>query len=243
MVALLYGCIKYKHYLITSNFPVEVQSPHEGLKIAMNQAHPEGCVFHFLKALQQFDLIFKYEKRQRALQADLLLELGQPTASRKRALSDEDSMLEVFILEEEDDLMDEYGSIINLLQSATYPARATAQDQRKLRRLSQPYIIRGGHLYYIGRDMIQRRVITHVETKMVIMQCYNGFYRGHFATDTTFWKILTASYYWLQLYSKTQKPTVTVISSIKPIANETYHAGNYIPYIPPPLLKSGEWIL
>jgi hypothetical protein len=51
-VALLYGCIKYKHYLITSNFPVEVQSPHEGLKTTMNQVHPEGRVFRFLTALQ-----------------------------------------------------------------------------------------------------------------------------------------------------------------------------------------------
>jgi hypothetical protein len=52
MVVLLYGCIKYKHYLITSNFPVEVQSPHEGLKTTMNQVHPEGRVFRFLTALQ-----------------------------------------------------------------------------------------------------------------------------------------------------------------------------------------------
>ena len=87
----------------------------------MNQAHPKGRVFRFLTALQQFDLIFKYEKRQRALQADLLLELGQPTASREGALSDKDFTLEVFTLEEEDDLMVEYRSIINLLQSATYP--------------------------------------------------------------------------------------------------------------------------
>ena len=83
MVALLYRSIKYKHYLITSNFPVEIQSPHKELKVAMNQAHPEGCVFHFFMALQQFDLIFKYEKGQRAPQADLFLELGRPTASRK----------------------------------------------------------------------------------------------------------------------------------------------------------------
>jgi hypothetical protein len=53
MVVLLYGCIKYKHYLITSNFPVEVQSPHEGLKAAMNQAHPKGRVFRFFMVLQQ----------------------------------------------------------------------------------------------------------------------------------------------------------------------------------------------
>jgi hypothetical protein len=53
MVALLYGCIKYKHYLITSNFLVEVQSPHEGLKAAMNQAHPKGRVFRFFMVLQQ----------------------------------------------------------------------------------------------------------------------------------------------------------------------------------------------
>ena len=128
MVALLYGCIKYKYYLITSNFPVEVQSPHEGLKATMNQAHPKRHVFRFLTALQQFDLIFKYEKRQRALRADLLLELGRTTTSHEGTLSNEDSMLEVFTLEEEDDLMVEYRSIINLLQSTTYPTGATTQD-------------------------------------------------------------------------------------------------------------------
>jgi hypothetical protein len=195
MVVLLYRCIKYKHYLITNNFPVEVQSPNEGLKAAMNQAYPEGRVFCFLTALQQFDLIFKYEKGQRALQADLFLELGRPTASRKGTLSDEDSTLEVFILEEEDDLMAEYGSIINLLRSVTYPVGATIQDWRKLRRLSRPYTIRGGNLYYTRRDMIQRRVITHAETKTVIMQCHDGLCGGHFATDTTFRKILMAGSY------------------------------------------------
>jgi hypothetical protein len=152
----------------------------------------------------EFDLIFKYEKGQRALQADLLLELGQPTASREGVLSDEDSTLEVFILEEEDDLMVEYRSIINLLRSATYPVGATVQDRRKLRRLSRPYTIRGGHLYYTGHDMIQRQVITYAETKTVIMQCHNGLCGGHFATDTTFWKILTAGYYWSILFKDTK---------------------------------------
>jgi hypothetical protein len=113
-------------------------------------------------------------------------------------------MLQIFTLEEEDDLMVEYGSIINLLQSATYPTGATAQDWRKLRRLSRPYTIRGEHLYYTRRDMIQRRVITHAKTKAVIMQCHDGLYGGHFATNTMFWKILMAGYYWLTLFKDTK---------------------------------------
>jgi hypothetical protein len=35
---------------------------------------------------------------------------------------------------------------------------------------------------------------------------------------------------------------VTTVNSAKPIADETYPAGNYTPYILPPLLRSGEWI-
>jgi hypothetical protein len=141
---------------------------------------------------------------QRVLQANLLLELGWPTTSREGALLDEDSTLEVFILEEEDDLMAEYGSIINLLRSATYPAGATAQDWRKLRRLSRPYTIRGGHLYYTGHDMIQRWVTTHAENKTVIMQCHDKLCGGHFAIDTTFRKILTTGYYWQTLFKDTK---------------------------------------
>ena len=52
--------------------------------------------------------------------------------------------------------------------------------------------------------MIQRRVITHRETKAVTMQCHDGLCRGHFATDTTFQKILMAGYYWPTLFKDTK---------------------------------------
>jgi hypothetical protein len=88
-VTLMFTCSKFKHYLLSSSFPVEVQCAQEGLRYLIQQANLTGRAARFAIALQQFDLMLKGVKGQRALQAKVLLELGKPQPSREGALTED----------------------------------------------------------------------------------------------------------------------------------------------------------
>lgn len=87
-VSVLFACSKFKHYLLSSSFPIEVQCAQDGFKMFIQQAHPTGRAARFMSELQQYDLIVKGVKGQRALQSQILLELGRPPNTSERALSD-----------------------------------------------------------------------------------------------------------------------------------------------------------
>lgn len=65
-LAVLLGCVKFKHYIIPSEFPTEVQSPREGLKNLLGQLQPVGRATRLILNLQQYDLYLKVERGQRA---------------------------------------------------------------------------------------------------------------------------------------------------------------------------------
>lgn len=86
---LLFGCTEYKDYLLTSNHLVTIQSLQEGLWALINESHLEDCVASFLAKLQQFDLVFKFEKEQYSCQVDLLLKFGKWRRENEGELCDE----------------------------------------------------------------------------------------------------------------------------------------------------------
>jgi hypothetical protein len=57
-----------------------------------------------------------------------------------------------------------------------------------------------GVLYCAGQDQILRHAIKREETKQVLSQCHEGVYGGHFMTDTTTKRILTAKCFWPTLF-------------------------------------------
>jgi hypothetical protein len=85
---LLFAGTKFKHYLLSSSILVEVQCTHEGLKYLIQQANPSSRAARFTGALQEFYLVVKGVKRQRASQSKILLELGKPQPSNEGALSE-----------------------------------------------------------------------------------------------------------------------------------------------------------
>jgi hypothetical protein len=70
--ALLFACSKFKHYLTSSSFATKVQYAQEGLKYLIRQANQTGRATRLALALQQYDLVVKGIKGQRALQAQVL---------------------------------------------------------------------------------------------------------------------------------------------------------------------------
>jgi len=83
LLTVLFGCTKFKHYIVLSQFSMEVQCPRDGLKDLLNQAQPIGRMARLMINLQQYDLDFKVEKGQRAQQTSLLLDFSQPEDSRE----------------------------------------------------------------------------------------------------------------------------------------------------------------
>jgi transposase InsO family protein len=88
MVALLFACTKFKHYLLSSPFPIIVQCKKDGLKQMIQQIDPAGRAARLIMALQQYDLIVKGVRGQRSAHAKLLMELGSPPTSHEGALSE-----------------------------------------------------------------------------------------------------------------------------------------------------------
>jgi hypothetical protein len=58
-VALLFSCMKFKHYLLSSPHPITVQCDQEGLKQVIQQTELSGRAARFIALLQQYDLIFQ----------------------------------------------------------------------------------------------------------------------------------------------------------------------------------------
>lgn len=200
-MAVLFGCIKYKHYIVPSPFPVEVQSPRDGLKNLLGQANPVGRVARLMAGLQQFDLHFKVERGQRAQQASLLLEFGAPENTKEGELSCGE---EVFVLEHEPELMAEFGDIVSFIRRETYPENSTTSSRRKLRTACRPYLIVGEMLYHQGKDGVRRRVLCKSEVNRVLKECHDGMCGGHFAQNSTAKKILSTGYYWPALFKDVQ---------------------------------------
>lgn len=57
--SLLFACVKFRHYLLTSQHPVLVQSEIDELKRVIQQTQPTERAARFLAALQQYDLVLK----------------------------------------------------------------------------------------------------------------------------------------------------------------------------------------
>jgi hypothetical protein len=55
-------------------------------------------------------------------------------------------------------------------------------------------------LYRRGRDSILRRAVSKEEAGIILAQCHEGVFGGHFAEDTTARKILAAGYFWPSLF-------------------------------------------
>ena len=147
-IALLFACIKFKHYMLSNPHPVVVESPQEGLKQVLLQTHPIGRIAKFLAVLQQYDLVFKTGKGQRSSHAKILLDLGTPPESiEETSLSD----LECFVIVRAEDQPDfGYQALTNYLRSLEFPPGSTSLQRKDIRRRSAPFTLIDDQLYRTG---------------------------------------------------------------------------------------------
>jgi hypothetical protein len=123
-----------------------------------------------IEKLAQFDLNIKVERGQRAQQASLILNFGQPHNTWEREISEGK---EICILEHEPELMQEYEDIISYFRRGTYPPSASSVMRQKLQRQSKPFLIQGETLYHTDKDGIQWQVLCKQEAKEVLHQCHD----------------------------------------------------------------------
>ena len=201
--SLLFACTKFRHYLLSNPFPVVVLCETDELKRAVQQIEPTGRAARLLAALQQYDLIFKTTRTQRSAHAGLLLELGSPPDSTEGAISDEAECYTITTAEDEPDFG--YQTIANYLRDLKFPSNSSTQQRKDIRRRALPFTLIGDTLYKTGRDGVLRRAVNKEEARKILPECHEGVCGGHFATDSTARKILTAGYFWPSLFKDCAK--------------------------------------
>jgi hypothetical protein len=130
-VALLFACVKFKHYFSASLLPIVVQYEQEGLKQVIQQTKPSSRAAKFVAVIQQFDLTFKKIQGQRVLHVKALLDLEDPPASNEGELSDEAGCYVIFGTR--GGANDNYRDIMQYLMNLTFPPNSTAQQRKDIR--------------------------------------------------------------------------------------------------------------
>ncbi|KAE8716368.1 PCF11P-similar protein 4 [Hibiscus syriacus] len=100
------------------------------------------------------------------------------------------------IEEEEDDGLPWYYDILQYVKYRAYPAEATENDKRTLRRLAMGYVLDGDILYKKGKDQVLLRCVDRIEAKKILEEVYEGVCGTHANGFTMVRKIMRFGYYW-----------------------------------------------
>ncbi|KAI5439182.1 hypothetical protein KIW84_024820 [Lathyrus oleraceus] len=90
---------------------------------------------------------------------------------------------------------------IKILEKQEYPANASSQDRKMLRRLESKFFLNYDVLYKQNHDMVLLRRLDGYETNMLIKEIHEGSFVTHTNGHTMAKKILRAGYYWLTMES------------------------------------------
>ncbi|XP_050889966.1 uncharacterized protein LOC127095299 [Lathyrus oleraceus] len=91
------------------------------------------------------------------------------------------------------------------LQKQEYPANASSQDKKTLRRLASQFFLNSDVLYKQNHDMVLLRCLDGYEADMLIKKIHEGSFGTHANGHTMAKKILRAGYYWLTMESDSFK--------------------------------------
>ena len=94
-------------------------------------------------------------------------------------------------------------SIIDYLQTRTFPPSMTKEPHKRLAYRAIPFQLVQGKLYRQGKDSRLRQVISDTQARMILKELHKDNAGGHFSQVITVCKVLDARYWWPTLYKDT----------------------------------------
>ena len=94
-----------------------------------------------------------------------------------------------------------YYDIKTLLQTGSYPEKATERDRRALRRLAGHFLLSGTTLYRRSFDTTLLRYIDEKEAKRLVEEVHEGVCGPHMNGHMLARKIMRMGYFWLTIES------------------------------------------
>ncbi|KAK9011583.1 hypothetical protein V6N11_044430 [Hibiscus sabdariffa] len=160
-----------------------------------------------IELTKEFDSIsFSYIPREDNLVADALATLAALFKAGSRA---EMMPIQMRIFEspahcceiEEADGNPWYYDILRYIKSREYPAQATENDKRIIRRMAVVYVLDGEVLYKRGSDQILMRCVNAKEAQQIIEEVHEGICGTHPNGFTMARRIMRFRYYWSTMES------------------------------------------
>ncbi|KAK9042314.1 hypothetical protein V6N11_017391 [Hibiscus sabdariffa] len=104
-------------------------------------------------------------------------------------------------IEEEADGNPWYYDILRYIKSQEYPAHATENDKRIIRRMAVGYVLDGEVLYKRGSDQVLMRCVNTKEAQHIIEEVHEGICGTHPNGFTMARRIMRFGYYWSTMES------------------------------------------
>ncbi|KAK9029881.1 hypothetical protein V6N11_031323 [Hibiscus sabdariffa] len=153
------------------------------------------------------DITFAYLPRENNQIADALATLAALFEAGSRAemmpiqIQIFESPAHCCEIEEEADGNPWYYDILRYIKSREYPAQATENDKRIIRRMAVGYVLDGEVLYKRGSDQVLMRCVNAKETQQIIEEVHEGICGTHPNGFTMARCIMRFGYYWSTIES------------------------------------------
>ncbi|KAK8649492.1 hypothetical protein V6N13_130221 [Hibiscus sabdariffa] len=189
-------------FLCTNNM-AEYEACAMGLRAAI-----ERKIKLILELAKEFeDITFAYLPRENNQIADALatlaalFEAGSKAEMMPIQMHIFESPAHCCEIEEEADGNPWYYDILRYIKSREYPAQATENDKRIIRRMAVGYVLDGEVLYKRGSDQVLMRCVNAKEAQQIIEEVHEGIFGTHPNGFTMARRIMRFGYYWSTMES------------------------------------------